>query len=155
MRAHRVVKIKARGRVRTGIVSGENRNDDARALEDESEIIAQQFRKRAHFAVHAHLLQLGAPEKLERMLEDARHFPRCRRHPRDRHDGVPVDLEHFISAIVNDGVAGGGAAIARHQHAALEFEGEDGGRLGEGNISGQRCCRSHRTDRTYVTYSPQ
>ena len=43
LRAHRVVKIKPRGRVRAGIVSGEDRHDDADALQDEAKIVPQQF----------------------------------------------------------------------------------------------------------------
>ena len=120
-------KNKAAPTVGPRIVSGEDRNDDADALQDEAKIIPQQFRKRAHFSVHTHFLQLRAPEKLKRMLEHARHFPRRRRHARDRHDRMPIDLEHFIRAIVNNGVAGRGAPISRHQHSAAKLKREDGG----------------------------
>ena len=63
------------------------------------------------------------------MLEHARHFPGRRRHSRDRHDRVPVDLEHLVGAIVNHGVARRRAPIARDQDAAGEFEGENRRRL--------------------------
>ena len=73
---------------------------------DEAEIVAQQFRKRAHFAVHTHFLQLRATEKLEGMFEDARHFPRCCRHASNRHDRMPIDFQHLVRAVVDDSVAG-------------------------------------------------
>jgi hypothetical protein len=154
--AHRVVKIKSRRWVRAGVVSRENRNHDAGALEDEPEIVAQQFRERAHFPVDAHLLQLGAPEKLERMLEDARHFPRRRRHSRDRHDGMPVDLENFIGAIVDDGIPRRGAAIAGDEHAAQELKSQDRGGLGERNFGPRRDSNgTHRTHWTCMPHAPQ
>jgi hypothetical protein len=67
---------------------------------------------------------------------------------------MAVDLEDFVRAIVNDGVAGGGAAIAGHEHSALELEGEDCGGLGEGDIRPWHG-RTYGTYRTYVSYSSQ
>ena len=107
------------------IVGGEDRHDDADALHDEAEIVAQQLRKRAHLAVEAHLLELAAAVKLKRMLEHARHFPSRGRHARDRHERVLVDLEHFVRAIIDHEVAGRRAPIARDEHAIGKFEGED------------------------------
>jgi hypothetical protein len=88
------------------------------------------------------------------MLEHPRHFPGCRRHARDRHDRVAIDLEDFVGAIVNDRVAGGGAAIARDEHAALEFEGEDCGGLGLWDIRPWRR-RTYRAYWTYMTHAPK
>jgi hypothetical protein len=42
---------------------------------------------------------------------------------------MPVDLEHFVRPIVDDGVPRGCAPIARHEHAALELERENRRRL--------------------------
>ncbi len=121
LRAHRIVKIKPRLRFRIRIVSGEDRHHHADALHHETKIIAQQFGKRAHFSVHAHFLQLRPSKILKRMFEHTRHFPRRRRHARDRHDRVAIDFQNFVGAIVDHGVAGGRAPIARHQHAAAKI----------------------------------
>jgi hypothetical protein len=72
---------------------------------------------------------LRAAEKLKRMFEHPRHFPRRRRHAGNRHDRMPIDFENFVGAIENHGVPGSGASIARHQDTALKLEGENGGRL--------------------------
>ncbi len=60
---------------------------------NEAEIVAQQFRQRPHFSVHAHFLQLRSPKILEGMFEHARHFPGRRGHARDRHDRMAIDLQ--------------------------------------------------------------
>ena len=125
LRAHRVVKIETRRR----IVGGKNWHHHPDALNRESKIVAQQFRQRAHFSIHAHLLQLRAAEKLKRMFEHARHFPRRRRDTGDRHDGMTIDFQDFVGAIVNNGVACGGASIAGHEHATGKFESKNGGRF--------------------------
>ena len=59
------------------------------------------------------------------MFKHARHFPCSRRYSRNRHDRVPIDLEHFIRAIVNDGIAGGRTAIPGNEDAALKLEGQN------------------------------
>ncbi len=64
------------------------------------------------------------------MFEHTRHFPGRRRHAGDGHDRMAIDFQHFIRAIVNDGVAGGRATIARYEHAAGKFECQNGRRLG-------------------------
>ena len=78
------------------------------------------------------------------MLEHARHFPGCRRHARDRHDRVAIDFEDLIRAIINHRVARRRAPIARHQHAAGEFEGENGRRLRRGETRRARIAGSRR-----------
>jgi hypothetical protein len=55
---------------------------------------------------------------------------------------MPVDLENFIRSIEDDGIARGRAAVASHKDAALEFEGEDRGRLRLRNFGAWR----RRTD---------
>src|SRR2546423_556013 len=87
------------------------------------------------------------------MLEDARHFPGRGRHAGNGHDGMPIDLEDFVGAIVNDGVAGGRAAIARDEHPALEFESENRRRLSLRNVRSRRR-GSHKTWGTHMTYMP-
>jgi hypothetical protein len=66
---------------------------------------------------------------------------------------MPIDLENFIRAIVNDGVASRRAPIARDEHAALEFESQDRRRLGLWNV-GARLRRTNGTYMTYGTYVP-
>src|SRR5207247_2279467 len=65
LRAHRVVEIEARLRLRTSVVSRENRNYYAEALHDESKIVTQQFRERSNFSIDTHFLQLSSPKILE------------------------------------------------------------------------------------------
>ena len=92
------------------------------------------------------------------MFEHARHFPGRRRHARDRHDRVPIDLQHFVRAIVNHRVAGGRAPIARHQHAARELEGENRGRLGlraDARSTAIEAAIGPMADRTYEAVPPQ
>jgi hypothetical protein len=67
---------------------------------------------------------------------------------------VAIDLEDFVRAIVDDRVAGSGAAIAGDENAALELESQDRGGLGEGNV-GPRLRGTYRTYRTYVFHPSQ
>jgi hypothetical protein len=67
---------------------------------------------------------------------------------------MAIDLENFVGTIVDDRVAGSGAAIAGDEHATLEFESEDRGRLGLWDISPRRRPAS-RTYETRMTHSPQ
>jgi hypothetical protein len=47
---------------------------------------------------------------------------------------VAIDFENFISAIEDDGIARGRAAVARDEDAPLELESEDRGGLSLWNI---------------------
>src|SRR5205823_10030171 len=96
-----------------GIKGCENRDDDANTLKREPKVVAQQLRKRAHLAVDTHFLQLSAAKKLKGMLEHTRHLPCRRRNPRDRHDRTTVNFQDLIGAIVNNGVSGRSAPVAR------------------------------------------
>jgi hypothetical protein len=70
---------------------------------------------------------------------------------------MPIDLEDFIGAVIDDGVARSGAPIARDENASLEFEGENGGGLGDRNTQRGRGCshRTYRTQRTHVSHPPE
>jgi hypothetical protein len=67
---------------------------------------------------------------------------------------VAIDLENFVRAIVDNRVAGSGAAIARDEHAALELESQDRGRLSLWDISPRRrpTCWTYWTR---MSHSPQ
>ena len=63
------------------------------------------------------------------MLQHARHLPRGRGHPGNRHDRMPIDFQNFVRTIVNDGIARGRAPIARDQNALGKLECQNRGRF--------------------------
>ena len=63
------------------------------------------------------------------MLEHARHLPSGGWDARDGHERVPVDLQHFVRAIIDDEISCRRAAVAGDEHAVGEFEREDRGGL--------------------------
>src|ERR1051326_6999777 len=88
------------------------------------------------------------------MFEDARHFPGGGWHARDGHDRMPIDLEDFIGAIVDDCVARRRTSIAGDEDATLEFKSENGRRLGLRHRR-LRWDRSHRSYRPHLSHATQ
>ena len=67
---------------------------------------------------------------LKRSLQHPRHFKGGGGRSRDGQDGVAVEFDHLVGAIVHDDVARRGAAISRDDDAVLVVKGKDRRRLG-------------------------
>jgi hypothetical protein len=104
------------------IARGEDRDDRADALQRHGQVVLDQLAERADLRVEAERLELAAAIILERGLERARHLERDGGRAGDGDDGVLVELDHLVGAIVHDDVARRGAAIAGDEHAVLVWK---------------------------------
>ena len=110
--------------------AGEEWHDDANALHRQGEVIAQKPRQGADAGGQAQGLELAAPVVFKGSLQHARHFKRRRRHARDGQQRGGINFDDLLHAVGDDDIAGGGAAVAGHEHAPGVMKGKNGGGLG-------------------------